>query len=202
MHTSPSPSFWHGRSAHTPSPPSPPPLLQRSSDADEDDDSEQSPQQPHHHHHASAASKQHHHACSSAAATSGDEQGGEEGEEEGVDGAAGSHLSADDTEMAEDEDMYEQVFCRNCTADMFGGVCQACGHHANHDAAIFSGTAHASYETQLPAWPKPVALLWDERMALHEEGKVQPHPERPDRLRAVMARVMASGLAGEWMMCV
>ena len=41
-----------------------------------------------------------------------------------------------------------------------------------------------------------VALVWDERMELHEEGKVCPHPERPDRVRAVMSRLLASQLAG------
>ncbi|KAF5828660.1 hypothetical protein DUNSADRAFT_17276 [Dunaliella salina] len=41
-----------------------------------------------------------------------------------------------------------------------------------------------------------IALVWDERMELHEEGKVVPHPERPDRVRAVMSRILASNLAG------
>jgi hypothetical protein len=33
-------------------------------------------------------------------------------------------------------------------------------------------------------------------MLLHEEGKAVPHPERPDRLRAIMARLVGNGLAG------
>lgn len=39
----------------------------------------------------------------------------------------------------------------------------------------------------------------DERMELHcegEDGYSIPHPERPDRVRAVMARLTASALAG------
>ena len=33
-------------------------------------------------------------------------------------------------------------------------------------------------------------------MLEHEEGKQTPHPERPDRIRAIIARLMATGLAG------
>lgn len=39
-------------------------------------------------------------------------------------------------------------------------------------------------------------LAYDERMTLHAEGKWSSHPERPDRVRAVMARLAASGLTG------
>jgi len=39
-------------------------------------------------------------------------------------------------------------------------------------------------------------LIWDEEMLLHDEGKAVPHPERPDRLRAIMAQLTRSGLAG------
>ena len=40
------------------------------------------------------------------------------------------------------------------------------------------------------------ALVFDTRMELHADAKARPHPERPDRIRAVVARLMASGLAG------
>ena len=46
------------------------------------------------------------------------------------------------------------------------------------------------------AGPQCTVLAWDERMTLHAEGRHNPHPERPDRLRAVMARLLDSGLAG------
>ena len=39
-------------------------------------------------------------------------------------------------------------------------------------------------------------LVFDERMQAHEEGRGSPHPERPDRIRAVVARLLSSGLAG------
>lgn len=45
---------------------------------------------------------------------------------------------------------------------------------------------------------RPV-LLWDDRMLLHEEqGGSSPHPERPDRLRAVVSLLLESGLGGGW----
>ena len=39
-------------------------------------------------------------------------------------------------------------------------------------------------------------ICWDERMELHEEAGPSMHPERPDRVRAVMARLRAAELAG------
>ena len=39
-------------------------------------------------------------------------------------------------------------------------------------------------------------LAFDERMTMHCEQSSAPHPERPDRIRAVIARLQASGLAG------
>lgn len=40
----------------------------------------------------------------------------------------------------------------------------------------------------------PTALIWDMEMEGHEGDA--SHPERPDRLRAIMARLLSSGLAG------
>ncbi len=75
-----------------------------------------------------------------------------------------------------------------------------------------AGLAHHCAAPQLPAAPAAAAaaasssagggggkvvLVYDERMEQHEEGASQPHPERPDRVRAVMARLLASGLASE-----
>ena len=42
-----------------------------------------------------------------------------------------------------------------------------------------------------------VMLVHDNRLVEHEEGKSSPHPERPDRITAVVARLMKSGLAGK-----
>lgn len=41
-------------------------------------------------------------------------------------------------------------------------------------------------------------ISWDERMELHDEGGASPsmHPERPDRVRAVMARLQVRCAGG------
>lgn len=41
-------------------------------------------------------------------------------------------------------------------------------------------------------------LAYDERMLLHrdESARGSPHPERPDRIKAVMARLERAGLTG------
>ena len=41
-------------------------------------------------------------------------------------------------------------------------------------------------------------LAYDQRMLLHrdESARGSPHPERPDRIRAVMARLDRAGLTG------
>lgn len=41
----------------------------------------------------------------------------------------------------------------------------------------------------------PTLLAYDERM-LHHRSALPPHPERPERLQAIMARLKATGLAG------
>lgn len=47
-----------------------------------------------------------------------------------------------------------------------------------------------------PVGEPQTVLVFDERMEAHEEGRGSPHPERPDRIRAVVARLLSSGLAG------
>eukprot|EP00197_Chlamydomonas_leiostraca_P007182 CAMPEP_0202865778 /NCGR_PEP_ID=MMETSP1391-20130828/6346_1 /ASSEMBLY_ACC=CAM_ASM_000867 /TAXON_ID=1034604 /ORGANISM="Chlamydomonas leiostraca, Strain SAG 11-49" /LENGTH=639 /DNA_ID=CAMNT_0049545655 /DNA_START=304 /DNA_END=2223 /DNA_ORIENTATION=- len=132
----------------------------------------------------------------------------------GSDEAAGygEGMSVGDWEQGEDgivksegeDDMEEEeeppVFCVNCTEEMSDGVCLACGHNMAQDAELFSTDAstitlpaHLRHQ-HTPAGGK-VALVYDERMELHQEGKHNPHPERPDRIRAVMARLLASGLS-------
>ena len=79
---------------------------------------------------------------------------------------------------------------------------QDCGHDAADDGILFAvdpvaAAAMASAQAAQEVSPTCTVLAWDERMALHAEGRTNPHPERPDRLRAVMARLLNSGLAGE-----
>mmetsp|Transcript_13788 Transcript_13788/g.29739 ORF Transcript_13788/g.29739 Transcript_13788/m.29739 type:complete len:574 (+) Transcript_13788:188-1909(+) len=100
----------------------------------------------------------------------------------------------DDTE----EDYYGSRFCINCTGRMFcSDVCEDCGHHAATDSELFrsSHNAGATKRSQSDQ-DDHVALIWDDRMAMHEECKASPHPERPDRIRAVVARILASGVGG------
>ena len=77
---------------------------------------------------------------------------------------------------------------------------QDCGHNLADDSALFEGgstTTKASAVESLPSGCSECTVLaWDERMALHAEGRAAPHPERPDRLRAIMARLLTSGIAG------
>ena len=119
-------------------------------------------------------------------------------------GEAGSSMDQDE----EDDDWGGLGrFCINCTCDLLGDECMACGHTADCDQQLLnagglddpSSPAAAALEAasrQLSSMQQ-VALIWDERMELHEEaGGSSPHPERPDRVRTIMARLLASRLAG------
>ena len=70
---------------------------------------------------------------------------------------------------------------------------QECGHLRTQDDELFD---HRLSSQAAPSLPQRVMLAYDQRMTLHAEGKLTPHPERPDRIRAVMARLAASGLTG------
>lgn len=127
-----------------------------------------------------------------AAAVAGDEA---EGEEEGS-------YEADEQEEEEEEEL---VYCTNCTAALYTSFqCDDCGHAKAQDTSLFScEQQHATGSMALALPPhahqqpqqRPL-LIWDEHMLLHDEGKVEPHPERPDRLRAIMAQLTRSGLTG------
>ena len=74
-------------------------------------------------------------------------------------------------------------------------LAQDCGHDAVNDEALFSSAARRGEPpARLPAGM--TGLAFDERMTMHSEQSSTPHPERPDRIRAVIARLQASGLAG------
>ncbi|GAX82206.1 hypothetical protein CEUSTIGMA_g9634.t1 [Chlamydomonas eustigma] len=83
--------------------------------------------------------------------------------------------------------------CRNCTGTMVGSTCEDCGHSACYDDALFKASNEVFTSTR-PSTSE-IALLYDERMELHlEEEALSVHPERPDRVRAVVARVLGSGV--------
>lgn len=109
-------------------------------------------------------------------------------------GAAQS--SGDDCDEGSDSDMLPAHYCINCTAPMRTSMCSDCGHDLEQDAAIFDSAPTGRVNLDSMAFNSQPVLLWDEEMLLHEEGKASPHPERPDRIRAIMARLNRSGLAG------
>ncbi|KAL0423785.1 UNVERIFIED_CONTAM: Histone deacetylase 15 [Sesamum radiatum] len=107
-------------------------------------------------------------------------------------------------------------FCLNCTMVNIGDDlhCDVCGEHREsgilkrgHLASPFYGAeglteddAHAADGLQGPslqsfASDNATAIGFDERMLLHEEVvmKSHPHPERPDRIRAIAASLAAAG---------
>lgn len=71
---------------------------------------------------------------------------------------------------------------------------QDCGHAPAQDITLFD---HRQNSEQAPPAARRVVLAYDERMTLHTEGSLSSHPERPDRIRAVMARLHASGLTDQ-----
>lgn len=78
---------------------------------------------------------------------------------------------------------------------------QDCGHDVADDGALFAvdpaaAAAAAAASAAADGGAECTVLAWDERMELHGEGRAAPHPERPDRLRAVMANLLNSGIAG------
>lgn len=107
-------------------------------------------------------------------------------------------------------------FCKNCTMDNLNNdvCCQICGEHK--DSKILSRGHFASPFAQdedpdeiQPSIKKlkdvdslesaansSTAIGFDERMLLHAEVemKSRPHPERPDRLRAIAASLARAGI--------
>lgn len=111
--------------------------------------------------------------------------------------AAYDDFDGDADEAAWDPDMPLPVYCTNCTARIHvSDRCSDCGHSNELDSELLSCTAVSADTAAAPAGECPL-IIWDESMLLHEEGKHEPHPERPDRLRAVMAQLSGNGLTGK-----
>lgn len=107
-------------------------------------------------------------------------------------GAASDYEDLDDLDIAGCAVMQT---CTNCTAPRFGSTCRDCGHAAADDVALLleppqqqACVPPAALASDLPV------IAWDDVMLLHEDSAPMPHPERPDRLRAVIARLTASGV--------
>lgn len=113
-------------------------------------------------------------------------------------------------------------FCTNCTMPNFDDsvCCDLCGEHRNfelilskmlekfeaprerleeskNDAVTLQSFATSKLEESCTSsFHKRTAIGFDERMLLHSEIKMKshPHPERPDRLKAIIASLTAAGL--------
>ncbi|KAH9609548.1 hypothetical protein KSS87_001349 [Heliosperma pusillum] len=130
----------------------------------------------------------------------------------------------DDLEDEEDDSDWEPLlerlsikkwFCTNCTLFNIDGVdfCEACNEHKESGilkhgffASAVSPGGHVEsdvierYTKSLSDSPTAgcsTAVGFDERMLLHSEAemKTHPHPERPDRLRAIAASLSTAGFA-------
>lgn len=70
---------------------------------------------------------------------------------------------------------------------------------STHNESIFQPLAPAAggeREAGLLLGGPAAVLAYDERMLLHEEDDDSSHPERPDRIAAVWARLQAAELTG------
>ncbi|PSC68929.1 histone deacetylase 15 isoform X1 [Micractinium conductrix] len=101
-------------------------------------------------------------------------------------------------ESSDDMDMLAMRHCLNCTGPLWGHICMDCGHMMAHDDELFAPTLASAAALHRPRLQGDAltVISWDERMELHEESGSSMHPERPDRVRAVMARLQAAELAG------
>lgn len=108
------------------------------------------------------------------------------------------------------------VYCTNCTCplDQDISLCEECGHNRLSDHLLFSSTTpttpeinNAPYESesthrQRPfetRWSQPAVLAYDDRMTLHqEEVPRSSHPERPNRIRAIMAKLSSPSLESRY----
>eukprot|EP00775_Hariotina_reticulata_P008120 gene8120-8314_t len=87
-------------------------------------------------------------------------------------------------------------YCANCTAPLYGLQCSDCGHSSELNSALFQCASPRPLCIDTAAPGQGPVIVWDDEMLLHEEGKAVPHPERPDRLRAIMGHLTGHGLTG------
>ncbi|GAB4860959.1 hypothetical protein Ancab_036119 [Ancistrocladus abbreviatus] len=128
----------------------------------------------------------------------------------------------DDEDDSDWEPLQEHVavtkwFCKNCTMVNFDTIdcCDICGEHResgilkhgffacpfSQEAILAQGTLEVieNYKesfSHLPDSEGCTAVGFDERMLLHTEVEMKshPHPERPDRLRAIAASLSSAGV--------
>uniref|UniRef100_A0A383V5R9 Histone deacetylase domain-containing protein n=1 Tax=Tetradesmus obliquus TaxID=3088 RepID=A0A383V5R9_TETOB len=107
---------------------------------------------------------------------------------------------AADADLDDDEETWDPSgppprYCTNCTARLYQPpTCSDCGHSSEQDDTLFEAVSSVDAVPAAAAAAGRPLIIWDDEMLLHEEGKAVPHPERPDRLRAIMARLVGNGV--------
>ncbi|KAL0054472.1 hypothetical protein WJX82_009324 [Trebouxia sp. C0006] len=106
---------------------------------------------------------------------------------------ADSEIDSEDDTGSSGDVRVPSHHCINCMSRMYLGdvLCMDCGHAPSQDDELFDQRQSPDVAASAP---QRVVLAYDERMTLHVEGQGSSHPERPDRIRAVMARLRASGI--------
>ncbi|KAG9456774.1 hypothetical protein H6P81_001282 [Aristolochia fimbriata] len=124
-----------------------------------------------------------------------------------------------DWEPSEENNVINKWFCTNCTMANFEDVlhCNACGEYKESEilkhgffASHFASGVHSHvkseelerFQVRLDSCKSEAtlgnctAIGFDERMLLHSEVEMKshPHPERPDRLRAILASLTTAGI--------
>lgn len=123
----------------------------------------------------------------------------------------------EDSDWEPSQDTIKKWFCTNCTMVNLDDVlhCDICGEfkdsgilrHGFFASSVGQDADHAQLQsevrdryrdlcTQQSGTDNETAVGFDERMLLHSETemKSQPHPERPDRLRAIAASLSVAGI--------
>ncbi|KAF5200832.1 Histone deacetylase [Thalictrum thalictroides] len=123
----------------------------------------------------------------------------------------------EDSDWEPSQEDPKKWFCTNCTMVNLDDVvhCDICGEYKDSEilrlgffaSDVAQEADHAELKLEVRdgykdsyMWKSEVnnrtAVGYDERMLLHSEVemKSQPHPERPDRLRAIMASLSVAGI--------
>lgn len=99
-------------------------------------------------------------------------------------------------ESSDDMDFMNARHCINCTGDLWGDTCTACGYEDGQEMSIFRPQLDTPSQPRSFQANGSTVISFDDRMLLHDEDMLPLHPERADRIRAVMARLHAAQLEG------
>jgi len=96
-------------------------------------------------------------------------------------------------ECSDDMECMSMRHCTNCKCSLWTDQCNHCGHFHEEDHLIFN-PLESQAACGAPRDRLATVLAYDERMTLHSEGPESTHPERPDRVKAVMSRLVSTQL--------